>query len=297
MSRRDRAVLGRERRTYCATSSTIARIGLRRDFVSAEMFGNRHDAERNRHPSLDCGARPAHPVALDPHQFGGAAADVEQDGAAPLGIEQRRAADHGQRRFRLAVDHLELDAGLGSDAFAESSAFSAARQASVAISRSRPAFRSLILSLQIDSAAIARSIAASLIRAGRGDALAEPDDAREGVDHAEPVARGTGDQQPAVVGAEVERRIDARCPPPPQPARPGPREAHGRREAAYDRSSIVFPRPASRHGITVRGNLSSADARRNPSQRPCPIGRCRAATGGLSGRKAAQKPRKTSHFR
>src|SRR6185295_14221320 len=45
-------------------------------------------------------------------------------------------------------------------------------------------------------------------RAGLGNALAEADDPREGVDDAEPVAGGTGDQQPAIVGAEVERRID-----------------------------------------------------------------------------------------
>src|SRR4029077_3984345 len=43
--------------------------------------------------------------------------------------------------------------------------------------------------------------------AGGGDAGAEPDDAREGVDHAETVARGTGDQQAAIVGAKIERRI------------------------------------------------------------------------------------------
>ena len=54
-------------------------------------------------------------IALDPDQFGRAAADVEQDGAPPLGIEQRRAADHGQRRLGLAVDHFEPDAGLGRD--------------------------------------------------------------------------------------------------------------------------------------------------------------------------------------
>ncbi len=43
------------------------------------------------------------------------------------------------------------------------SAFEAARHASVAISRSRRAFRRLILSRQMLSAAMARSIAASLI--------------------------------------------------------------------------------------------------------------------------------------
>ena len=45
--------------------------------------------------------------------------------------------------------------------------------------------------------------------AGRRDALAEPDDPREGIDHAKSVAGRTGDQQPAIVGAEVERRVDA----------------------------------------------------------------------------------------
>src|SRR4029077_2124490 len=46
-----------------------------------------------------------------------------------------------------------------------------------------------------------------------GDALAEPDDAREGVDHAETVAGGTGDQQAAIVGAKIERRIRRVGPP------------------------------------------------------------------------------------
>ena len=44
--------------------------------------------------------------------------------------------------------------------------------------------------------------------AGR-DALAEADDAREGVDHLEAAPRGARDQQPAVVGAEIERGVGA----------------------------------------------------------------------------------------
>ena len=45
--------------------------------------------------------------------------------------------------------------------------------------------------------------------AGRRDALAEPDDPRERIDHAKAVAGRTGDQQAAIVGAKVQRRIDA----------------------------------------------------------------------------------------
>ena len=43
---------------------------------------------------------------------------------------------------------------------------------------------------------------------GLTDAFAEPDDARKRVDHAKAAARGAGEQQPAVVGAEIEGSVD-----------------------------------------------------------------------------------------
>src|SRR5215475_916190 len=42
---------------------------------------------------------------------------------------------------------------------------------------------------------------------GTGDALAQADDAGKGIDHAEAVGSRSGDQQSAIIGAEVERRI------------------------------------------------------------------------------------------
>src|SRR6185295_17356219 len=51
-------------------------------------------------------------VALDPDQFGRAAADIEQDGAAAPGVEQRRTADYRQSRLGFAIDDLEPDPGL-----------------------------------------------------------------------------------------------------------------------------------------------------------------------------------------
>ena len=45
---------------------------------------------------------------------------------------------------------------------------------------------------------------------GLADALAETDDARESVDDTEAAARGAGEQQAAIVGAEVERAVNAR---------------------------------------------------------------------------------------
>ena len=42
-----------------------------------------------------------------------------------------------------------------------------------------------------------------------GQPLAQPHDAGEGVDDLKPVPHRLGDQQAAVVGAEVQRRVDA----------------------------------------------------------------------------------------
>ncbi len=144
----------------------------------------------------------------------------------------------------------------------------AERQASVAIRRERVTPRLRILARQTRSASTARRIAASLSTAGAGDAFAEPDDARERIDHPEAVAGGARHQQPAVVGAEIERSIGragqiqpalpaaavltalARMPIGRPPAPPGPldcslgsRSGTGPRPVARASSSIVKPFP------------------------------------------------------
>ena len=95
--------------------------------------------------------------------------------------------------------------------------------------------------------------------AGRRDALAQPDDPRERIDHAEAVAGRTGDQQPAIIGAEVERGVDAGCRGRAGPRRSGaPAHAATRRPLAdlsARRKAVakprvvvhqnVFPRPSS----------------------------------------------------
>ena len=95
-----------------------------------------------------------------------------------------------------------------------SAPFSAARQAWVAMSRARETPRALIFSRQTSSASSVRSIAGSQMRRECAHALAEPHDAREGVDDAQHVGLAPGallgprDQQPAIIGAEIERGID-----------------------------------------------------------------------------------------
>ena len=144
------------------------------------------------------------------------------------------------------------------------SAFDAARQASVAISRSRLAFLDWILSRQMlkrGDGALDRRVADA---AGRRDALAQPDDPRERIHHAEPVVGRAGDQQAAIIGAEVERGVDAgtRC----QPRFSGiacgdrydraSRATSGHREAAcHPSSKCLFAADHGRRGISFRKKL------------------------------------------
>ena len=175
-----------------------------------KCLGDRDDAERDRHPGLYARRRVLLlRIALDPHQFRRSAADVEQDGATALGVEQRRAADHGQRRLGLAVDHLELDAGLFGDLVPKAVGI-VGRAAG--LGRDQPQAPRLAVADLVAADAQRRNRAVDRRLAdgtGRGDALAQPDDPRKRIDHAETVAGGTGDQEPAIIGAKVERGVDA----------------------------------------------------------------------------------------
>ena len=147
--------------------------------------------------------------AAEPHQFGGAAADVEQD-RRPRPADRsaacsrwRRAAPRSRgRSISSSRPTSSRDAGAGNRRRS-----AAARQASVAISRARVTPRLRILSRQI-AQRLDRALDRRLAQAaGGGDALAQPDDAGERVDDAEAVAGRARHQQPAIVGAEIERGI------------------------------------------------------------------------------------------
>ena len=62
---------------------------------------------------------------------------------------------------------------------------------------------------------------------GLRQTLAQPDDARERVDHPESVRRRPRDQQPAIVGAQIQRRISPRRPLRRRPADSGARRRVG----------------------------------------------------------------------
>ena len=235
-------------------------------------------------------AVPRRRAAAEPHQFGRAAADVEQDDA--LGLPDRpaacsrwrRAAPRSRgRRFRARCRPrsrtrsrnsrpLPADAaGLGRDQ---------PRAGDAAVAHLGAA----------DAQRIDRAHDRGLAQpAGAGDALAEPDDARERVDDAEAVAgrrappaagscwcrdrarHRSGRTRPARPPAVIVARVPIRRPPAP----PGPLriagQARGRgRSPGPRRPSKTFPRAEALRrldGAAVISNFgakcSSGGARRN----------------------------------
>ena len=180
ISARSLAMLGGERSDMFGDLLHHPRIGLRRDVAAAKMLGQRDDAERDRHPRLDARRRILFTrIALDPNQFGRSAADIEQNGAPSVRIEQRRAADHGERCFGLAVDHFEADAGLRGDPIAKTFGI---RRGAAGLGRDQPQPPGLpgldlvAANAQRGDGALDRGVADT---AGRGDSLAQPDDPRE----------------------------------------------------------------------------------------------------------------------
>ena len=138
------------------------------------------------------------------------------------------------------------------------------------------------------SASTARAIAAVADAAGGGDALAQPDDAGERVDDAEAVAGRPRDQQPAIVGAEIERRIGRawpaiaglarmavrRSPTPRRPPRAAPGHAQGRgpRCPGPRRSCDAFlPRqsPASTGAAMSKSDHRASVTASAPSRNSC----------------------------
>ena len=262
---------------YCRDLLHHQRIGLRRDVPAAEMLGQRDDAERDRHPGLD--ARRG--VVLRPGRVR----------SAPV-----RSI---RRRYRTGWRRARADRAAASSRSRQASPRSRGRSPRAGC-RSRPPpgrencrhcrprgrlrsrsaaaawrFSHWILSRQMlkrGDGALDRGLADA---AGRGDALAEPDDPREGIDHAKTVAGRTGDQQPAIVGAEIERGIDAgtltgdAAPAPAAAAADPGGPSRGAKAIAKPRVIVhqnVFPRPVPADEEFPFTETLAAQARRRNSR-------------------------------
>ena len=126
-----------------------------------------------------------------------------------LGVDERRRAGHRQPRLHLGCQYLDVEAELVAHA----------REELAAVLGDAAGFRGdEARAAHLGAAELGGADLERIQRARHGgfrqpprlaDALAEADNAREGVDDAEAAARRAGEQQAAVVGAEVERAVDA----------------------------------------------------------------------------------------
>jgi hypothetical protein len=183
--------------------------------VLGETFGQGDHADGNGGPCLHRQAlgREAARIHVQaaggevhPRQLGRAAADVDHQGRLGLAVEQVEAAGHGQMGLLAGGDDLQADAGLLAHPADEGLAV-VGRAAG--LGRHRP---------HLGAAAAGDLLGADLQRLHRavhcrggqasalGEALAQANDVGIGLDDAEAVRRRPRYQQPAVVGAEIERR-------------------------------------------------------------------------------------------
>ncbi len=171
------------------------------------------DAERQRHPALDPIGHAAPTAAsrfseVDPHQFGRPTADIEQDHAGGPRIDQRGAPGHRQLRLRLLRNDLQDETGLVGNHLDE---FRAVFRRPAGFGGDQPRPRHLAIGKlvgadfqRLDSPEHRRLAEAP----GCADPLSQPDDAGERVDDTESVVARGRDQEPAVVGAEIERAVE-----------------------------------------------------------------------------------------
>ena len=148
-------------------------------------------------------------VEVEQDQLRGAAADVEHEDVVAARVDKRRRAGYGEPRLHLARQDLDLEAELVAHAREEFPAV-LGDAAGFRGDEARAAHLGAAELGGADFERIERARHGRLREAPRlANALAKADDAREGIDDAEAAARRAGEQQAAVVGAEVERAVDA----------------------------------------------------------------------------------------
>lgn len=181
------------------------RVGFRRDAIAAVALGEADDAVRQRDAVDDL--RPA-ALEADPGRLGRAAPDVEDEAVRHRRIEERGAPGDRQPRFLRRRDDLEPKAGRRLHPVEELGAVGGAAaglggDVAAPADAARP---------DLGGAGRERLDGAGDRRfgeeAGDAEAFAQTRDARVRVDHPEAARRGARDEEPAIVGAEVERGHD-----------------------------------------------------------------------------------------
>ncbi len=174
-------------------------------------LGQGDDSQGGRHPGDGLHLLPD---ATQPGELRRAAADVDDEYGLGLGVEQIETAGHRQSRLFDRVDDAQLQTRALAHPLDEGLAV-VGLTAGLGGDRAKPArvqaFADHALGAQTQG--VIGSVHGGFVQpAGARQALAEADDATEGINHAKTVARRARDQQAAVVGPQIECAIQRRIP-------------------------------------------------------------------------------------
>ena len=158
-----------------------------------------------------CSVRPPRPPQarqVEPDQFRAAAANVEHQRPVAIAVDQRGAAGDGELRLGLLRHDLDPESGLALDRVDELAAIGG-DAAGLRGDQPRPRHPAPLHFFGADLECFQRAVHRRRRQLARAQhAFAETDDAGERIDDEKAAARGLGDQQPAVIGAKIERGID-----------------------------------------------------------------------------------------
>ena len=195
---------------------------LAADLAAAMALGEADHADRQRRPGGDAalhfepvvdGAAPGtiELGEIEPDQLRAAAADIEDERPIAIAVDQRGAARDGELRLGLAAHDLDGKTGLAAHAVDELAAVGGdpARLGGDQ-ARARHAAPPHLVGADLERLDGAAHGGIGEM-AGAQHAFAEANDAGEGVDDEKAAARRPCDQQPAIVGAEIESPVDRNC--------------------------------------------------------------------------------------
>jgi hypothetical protein len=184
-----------------------------------------------------------------PAKLGAAAADIEDDSIGEVAAEQRHAAAKGQLGLLARGNDVKVDPRFVPHPRNEASAIG---RPAACLSRDRP--RQCHAPALHLGGADPQGIDGAIHRIRRqqpslGHPLAQADDAGKGIDHLESDAVLPGNQQPAVIGTQIQRRHDLSR---PGSARLIPRLGSGRGKLIKQTLSLLWP---AQQAFEIRGKI------------------------------------------
>ena len=213
---------------------------------------------------------------IEPDQLRAAAADIEDERPIAIAVDQRGAARHRELRLGLPAHDLDGKTGVATHPVDELAAIGG-DPARLGGDQARARHAAPPHLVRADLERVDGAVHGGVGQmAGAQHPLAEANDAGEGIDDEKAAARRSCHQEPAIVGAEVERPVNRNC--------GAPRRARPHRSCPGLPPISPQPAPHTAHGprLTLgrrppRSRWSRSAWTLCPAEAWQPCGHCRSA--------------------